>query len=233
MTYLFLFIAGVLIVFSPCILPALPLIAVGALQRGRMGPLMLAAGLIIGFVVVGTALSVLSSLLGFTTVIWREIAAWIMICFGLMLLISVLKTRWQFLLAPMAGMADSVGRRVDRWGLLGQLFIGMLLGVLWSPCVGPALGAAITLASTSQHWLQAASMMMVFAVGTSVPLLAVSYISRSFVKRLIHVSPVVLPALGAFFILVGICILMHWDQSAQAFLFKHIPHWWLAIITRY
>jgi cytochrome c-type biogenesis protein len=64
-------------------------------------------------------------------------------------------------------------------GLASQFGIGLVLGLVWSPCVGPTLGAATTLAAQGRHLGQIALLMMVFGLGAGVPLVLLGGASRA------------------------------------------------------
>ena len=77
-----------------------------------------------------------------------------------------------------------LGRSPVRWlracsGLAGQFAVGLLLGAVWSPCVGPTLGAASLLASQGKDLPQVALTMVVFGIGAAVPLILLGLLSRA------------------------------------------------------
>lgn len=231
MTYFFLFLAGILIAFSPCILPVLPIIIASALQRNRLGPLLLIIGLILGFVSMGTLFQILIQAFNISPSLLPLIAAYILILLGCFLVISPFKKIGQRLLQPLANVAERLNQTSAGMGMFGQLLIGALLGVLWSPCIGPALGAAITLAASATYLYQAALMMFVFALGTAIPLLIISYGSQLALARFSMITSITMPILGIMFIGLGLAILLGWQQLAQAYLLQQLPSWWLHAIT--
>jgi cytochrome c biogenesis protein CcdA len=122
-------------------------------------------------------------------------------------------------------------------GLRGQFLLGALLGVAWVPCSGPTLGAAVTLAADSNTVSKAALVMLAFAMGACVPLLALAYGSRHALKArrsvLATFGRIANPALGGVLAVVGILVLSGLDRSFEAALVSRMPDWLLAITTRY
>ena len=129
------FAAGALSALSPCVLPLLPLVLAGAVERHRFGPLVLAAGLAASATVVGFAVA----LLGFTLDrdLVRVIAGGLLVLVGLVLLIARLDAAVARAAAPITAGAAALLARLGPGGLAGQFVVGALLGALWTPCGGP------------------------------------------------------------------------------------------------
>ena len=137
MTYFWAFLAGVLTLINPCVLPLLPVIIAGALQSHRLGPVMMALGLTVSFTVVGVLVTAFGHLIGLDEILINRIAAIIMILFGIVLLLPRAQEKLSNLIAPLASGANAKIDSTESSGLGGQFFIGVLLGAVWSPCVGP------------------------------------------------------------------------------------------------
>ena len=88
---------------------------------------------------------------------------------------------------PLEAIGDRWLRRVRVEGLGGQLAVGLLLGLVWAPCVGPTLGAAATLASQGRDLGQVAVLMTVFGIGAGLPLVIIGTLSR---RRICRIEPV-------------------------------------------
>ncbi len=122
-------------------------------------------------------------------------------------------------------------------GLGGQFALGLLLGIVWSPCVGPMLGAATTLASQGRNLVQISALMAVFGISASVPMLLIGTLSRA---TLLRVRGSLNTAgrrgkqlLGITLLLLGALILSHMDRRLEAWLLDHSPAWLTALTTRY
>ena len=230
MSLLTLWLAGVLIAFSPCILPALPLIVAASIQRHPLGPIMMALGLIIGFVVMGTGLYILSQWLSLPSYQWRLVAAGFFVIFGLMMLLPSWHGTW---LSRLADKAHQLTGKADEMGMVGQVLIGCLLGIIWSPCVGPALGAIFVMVATQGSSLYAALCFAIFAFGASIPLLIISYGGRYWIMSSSHILKYSNQILGGLLLVLGLAVLFQIDLWIQSELLTILPESWLNVVTEY
>lgn len=229
------FAAGALSVLSPCVLPLLPIVVASALQHHRHGPLALAAGLVLTAAATGLFFASLGFTLGVDRAVARAGAAMLMLVAGVVLLVPRLHSAFSGLAAPLATGADRLAGRLPA-GLGGQFALGALLGVVWTPCTGPTLAAAVTLAAQSESLLRAATVMLVFGVGTVVPVLAVAYGSRHAIlghrARLATLAAVGRPLIAAVLLFVGALALTGGDKVIEAWMVEHMPQWLLDLTTR-
>ena len=229
MTYVWAYVAGTLTLINPCVLPLLPLIIAAAFQGSRLGPLMLALGLTLSFAVIGVGVTAFGHLVGIDDALINRLAAVAMVLFGLVLLVP----RGQALLArvasPLANRANIGIDRVQGAGAAGQLAVGVLLGAVWSPCVGPTLGGAIALAASGENLGQAGVTMLAFGIGVSTVLLALAYGSREILNtrraRLMSWMPWAKPVMGATLLVVGVSLFFHLDRMIESRLLDLMPYW--------
>jgi cytochrome c-type biogenesis protein len=151
--------AGALSTLSPCVLPLLPIVLVGAVEQHVFGPLALAAGLAASFAATGIFIAALGLSVGIDPGIVRFGAAAVMVMFGVVLLVPALQAGLARMAGPLSAGGGTLLARVDVTGVRGQFVVGLLLGVLWSPCAGPTLGAAIGMAAESETMLRAVLVM--------------------------------------------------------------------------
>jgi len=234
-TYGIGFAAGALSVLSPCVLPLVPILIGTAASAHRRGPLALAAGLTLSFAVIGVLLASAGASLGLDPAVFRNIAALMLLGFGVLLLSSGLQERF----AVAASGASSIGQgmlsRLTLDGLPGQFVLGLLLGVVWSPCVGPTLGATITLASQGQQLGQVMLMMALFGLGAGLPLVILGSLSREAMLRmrgkLLATGQQGKKVLGAVMLLIGIFILTGLDKKFETWILDVAPAWLTQIGT--
>ena len=233
MTYLWAYAAGLLTLANPCVLPLLPIVIAAAFQSSRVGPLMLAAGLTLSFAVIGVGVTAFGHLAGIDDLLINRAAAVIMVGFGVVLLVP----RAQVLLAraasPMAGRANAGIDRIQGAGAAGQLAVGVLLGAVWSPCIGPTLGGAIGLAASGEDLGQAGFTMLAFGIGVSTVLMGLAYGSREILnarrERLTAWMPWAKPVMGGALLLVGAAIFFHVDRMIESRLLDLMPDWLLGL----
>ena len=114
-------------------------------------------------------------------------------------------------------------------GAWGQFGVGVLLGAVWSPCIGPTLGGAIGLAASGENLAQAGFTMLMFGVGVSTVLMALAYGSREILKarrdRLMRWMPWAKPLMGATLLVVGVAVLFHLDRLIEGWVLDLMPTW--------
>jgi len=107
--------------------------------------------------------------------------------------------------------------------------IGLLLGAVWSPCIGPTLGGAIGLATSGEGLAQATFTMVMFGLGVSTVMLALAYGSREVLARrrdaLKSIMPYAKPIMGASLLLVGLLLLFHLERVIEGWLLDLMPVW--------
>ena len=237
MTFLWAYVAGLLTLINPCVLPLLPIIIASALQASRYGPLALAIGLVFSFTVFGLAVTAFGHLIGLDEERLNQIAAVMMIIFGIVLLVPRLTNWLSSLATPLASRADNQINQVQSGGVSGQLAVGVLLGAVWSPCIGPTLGGAIGLAATGENLFQAFLTMLVFGLGVATILLGLAYGSREVLmsrrSRLEAWMPYAKPIMGIALLLVGLMILFHINRYIEIWLLEILPAWLVDFSVKY
>ena len=223
------YLAGLLTLINPCVLPVLPIVLASSLQQDRRAPLVLAAGMSLSFVALGLALTAAGPALGVGPDEAARVAAFVMVAFGLVMLLPSLSGTFALATAGLAVRADAAMGTAAPSGLTGQMLGGLLLGALWSPCIGPTLGAAISLAAQGQDLSRAAAVMTAFALGVSTLIIGLAYGARSALQRrqalLRRIAARSRPVMGAVFAAVGLALLFRLDQPAQVWLLDHMPPW--------
>jgi len=218
---------------SPCVLPALPIVVGSATAAHRHGPLALAAGMTLSFTVLGLALSAVGSFAGLGESGLRTLAAAMLIAAGLAMLVGPLQEWLSRLLSPVASLASKAANRTGG-GLTGQFAVGAVLGGVWSPCVGPTLGAAIGLASAGESIARAAMMMAAFGVGSAAPLVATAYAARRVMRRrgqLIVAASRAKRVFGAALLAMGLFVVAGTDKIIEAAILARLPQWWIDILA--
>lgn len=226
------FVAGLLTVLSPCVLPILPVVFGAAASQHRFGPTALALGVASAFTAAGLLLATLGAAAGFDAETFKPVFGVLLVLFGSVLLVPTLQHGAERLLAPLAAIGARRADPVAARGLVGQFGLGALMGLVWSPCVGPTLGAASVLASQGQQLGTVALVMVMFGIGAAVPLLAVGVASRAILTRLrgslIDGGRWGRQLMGAGMAAVGLIVLAGLDHRLEAILLDLTP----SVITK-
>ncbi len=238
MSGLFLaFLAGILSILSPCVLPLLPIILGAAVAEHRLGPLVLSLGLAISFTVIGLFVALIGFSIGIDAGIFRNIAAGLMVAIGVVLIASQLQITIATAGGPVSNWVEQHFGGFIAEGLKGQFLVGILMGALWSPCVGPTLGAASILAAQGKNIGQVAITMLLFGFGAGLPLLVLGFFSKEVLMRLrdrlIYAGKKAKVAMGIIFCTLGIFIFTGLDKKTESFLVQISPDWLTRLTTMY
>lgn len=231
------FLAGLLSTLSPCVLPLLPIVLGAAVGEHRYGPVALAAGLALSFVAIGLFIATIGFSIGLDQAVFRKLAALLLIVVGLVMVVPQMSTAFAVAASRVGGWAESRFSSAPTAGLGGQFSLGLLLGAVWTPCVGPTLGAASVLAAQGKSLGQVALVMTLFGLGAAVPLLALGTLSREAMQsvrgRLLDAGRSGRLALGILLVATGFFILSGLDKWVEAQLVAMAPHWLTDLTTQY
>lgn len=230
------FLAGILSTLSPCVLPLVPILMGSAASSHRFGSFALVSGLMLSFTLIGVGLGTLGGSIGLEQETLRIVGGVLLIAFGAVLFSSTLQDRFSAAVSQL-GIGQGLLARFNLNGLHGQFMLGLLLGIVWSPCVGPTLGVAITLASQGQALVQVAAVMLVFSLGAGLPLLAIGMLSRQALGRwrgrMMEAGQKAKKIFGVALLSIGIFVLSGADKSFEKWAVNVMPDWLVTLTSRY
>ncbi len=231
------FLAGLLSILSPCVLPLLPIVLGAAASEHRGGPFVLAAGVTLSFVLVGLFVATIGFAIGLDGDVFRTAAAILMIGAGVLLATPSLQIRLATAGGPISNWADQRINAIQSRGPSGQFGIGLLLGAVWSPCVGPTLGAASVLAAQGSSLAAVALTMTAFGIGAATPLVGLGLASRQAMARwrntLIVGGKQAKLALGILLVVLGVATVSGFDRKVETALVERSPAWLTDLTTRF
>ena len=205
--------------------------------RENSGPVALAAGLALSFVVIGLFVATLGFAAGLDQDVFRFAAAALLIVVGGVLLLPKLQMQFATAAGPLGQWAGARTGGFAGRGWSGQFAVGLLLGAVWSPCVGPTLGAASVLAARSENLPGVAVTMLAFGIGAALPLLAIGMMSREALlrwrSRLLAAGSGGKIAMGVLLVAVGALILSGLDKRLETVLVEASPAWLTELTTRF
>jgi cytochrome c biogenesis protein CcdA len=230
LTYIFALLAGVLSILSPCILPLLPiLISSGTQAGGWRSVIGLPIGMGLSFTIVGIALASVGHFLGLDGTKLNIISSVLLIVFGLVLLINQLQQGWIILTQKLSNIFSNKASNISSSSFISQFCIGLLLGIAWTPCIGPTIGAAITLASKGEQLWHSAIIMLLFALGATLPVVCMTFLSKktllSYKSSLQFGGRYGKIFLGVLLVVWGIGLLFNLDKHISAWLLQVMPSW--------
>ena len=156
---------------------------------------------------------------------------------GLVLMSGGLQRRFAAATAGIGDAGNSLIAQMRLDGLWGQFAIGLVLGVVWSPCVGPTLGAAVVLASQGSQLPQVALLMGIFGLGAALPVVVLAYVSRNTMFKMrgtfLQAGKTGKMVLGAIMVALAVLILTGADKPIETWLVEHSPAWLTTLTTKF
>lgn len=230
-------VAGSLSTLSPCVLPLVPVLIASAVNAHRWGALALGTGVALSFAIIGIVLATVGASLGLEPDTFRTAGAVILGVFGLILLVPKLQNVFARATGALSNSGNTLLARVTLEGFTGQFLVGLLLGVVWSPCVGPTLGAATTLASQGRNLSQVGLLMLIFGIGAAAPLVLLGSLSRAGLTqmrgRLLNAGKVGKQVFGLVMLGLSILMLSGLDKTLEGWILDRTPDWLTAFTTKF
>ena len=224
---LLVFLAGMATVFTPCVLPILPAVLSGSVGS-RLRPIAIVTGMSLSFTLMGLLVFSVASF-AFLTDYLRWFSIFIIIGMGAVLLdddineiyvrisnaiINFMRERFSFI--------GKITSKANPEGLFGGLFLGMSLGILWIPCVGPILGSVFTVVAESSagsgNITYGLTLLLTYSMGVSFPMLIIAYSGKTVsgrVKWLSKHTHLFKKLSGLILILVGLMMMFEIDKDLK------------------
>jgi len=222
---LFAFIAGIVTILSPCILPILPVVLSGSVGGGHRKPLGIVLGFVLSFSFFTLALATLVKLTGLSADLLRNFSVVIILLFGLSLLVP----KFQIILEQLFNKLAKVGpKKSTDSGFIGGVILGLSLGLVWTPCVGPIIASVIALAAISSVNLATIVITLSYSLGTAIPMLLITYGGRQALLKvpwLINNTVKIQKAFGVLMILTALAIFFSLDRRFQTYILDKFPNY--------
>ncbi len=202
------FVAGILTVLAPCVLPLLPIIVGGAAQDARRrNPYVITASLAASIVAFTLLLKFSAAFVSVPQVAWTSISGGMLIAFGL---VSLFPSVWEKISGRFALQKNAdalLEGSAKKSGMAGDVFVGLSLGPVFSSCSPTYFLILATV--LPQSFLVGAVYLVVYAAGLSVALLAISLLGQRLVRRVRFLADPngwFKKAIGALFVVVGFVV---------------------------
>lgn len=225
------FLAGVVTIMKPCCLPLVPVIFSGS-GGHRLRPLAIVSGLTVSFTTMGVLVSAFGATFAGYTDYLRNIAILFIISMGFVLFDEDVNMEFMKISGSITqglrgiGFFNKFSSKMPEGSLIGGFFLGMSLGVLWIPCVGPILGAVLALVASVGNMTYGASMLFVYSIGMSLPMLSIAYYGKKVTNRYKWFSKngeLLKKLSGLVLIVIGIMLLFGVDKLIIKLLSPYFP----------
>lgn len=220
----FAFLAGFITILSPCILPILPIVLSGSLTGGHRRPLGIVTGFILSFTLFTLFLAAIVKATGISADILRSLSVFIILLFGASLLLPNFQVFMEKLFAKLSSLVTRNSTQAT--GFWSGMVLGISLGLVWTPCVGPIIASVITLAATSSVTGSAILITFAYSLGTAIPMFAITYGGRTLLNKvpwLLKNTARIQKGFGVLMILVAISIFFNLDRQFQTFVLDKFP----------
>lgn len=220
----FAFLAGVITILSPCILPILPIVLSGSFGSRRK-PLGIVIGFILSFTLFTLFLSLIVRATGISADLLRLTSIIIILIFGISLILPGFQAFTERMFSRLSGRFAIKG---NHEGFHGGVLIGLSLGLIWTPCVGPIIASVITLAATSSVNFASFLITFSYALGTAIPMFAIMVGGRGLLQKIPWLLPnteKIQKAFGVLMILTAIGIFFNIDRKFQSFILDTFPNY--------
>jgi cytochrome c biogenesis protein CcdA len=220
-------LAGVVTIAAPCTLPMLPILLGASVgQTGKARPALIALGFVISFSAVALLLSAITRIFDFDPNVLRTGAAILLVGFGLLM---IWPTPFGWLSIRVSGLinGNSAGNLTSRQGNIGGFVLGTTLGLVWTPCAGPVLGSILTVVATSKDTAWASALLVVYAIGAAIPMLAIAYGGQAIttrVRSIARISPRLQQGFGVVVIAFALASYFQYDTLIVAWLTAFYPN---------
>ncbi len=220
---LYAFLAGIVTILSPCILPVLPIVLSGSVAEGKKRPFGIVIGFIFSFTFFTLALSWIVKQTGIPADTLRIVSIVLVALFGLSLVIP----QFQKLTERVFGVLSSkASGQPQRSGFFGGILLGLTIGLLWTPCVGPILASVISLAATSTVDTGSVAIMLAYAIGTAIPMFFILVGGRALLNKapaLVANTGKIQKAFGIIMIVVAVALYFNFDRTFQTYILTTFP----------
>jgi cytochrome c-type biogenesis protein len=218
-------LAGVLTIAAPCTLPVLPILLGASVgQNNKARPAMIALGFVVSFSAVALLLGAITKIFDFDPTVLREGAAILLLGFGALM---IWPAPFEWISIRLNGLIhNGAAPAAERAGSIGGFVLGTTLGLVWTPCAGPVLGSILTLVATSRDAAWAGLLLVIYAIGAALPMLAIAYGGQAVttrVRSIAAVAPRLQQAFGVVVIGFAVASYFQYDTLIVARLTSFYP----------
>lgn len=225
---IFAFLAGLVTVLSPCILPVLPILLAAGVGQGRYRPIGIIIGLILSFSFFTLTLTSLVQLLGISPNFLRYIAIILIAFFGLTMLSDKLSKYFSNLTSGIANLGNIIQEKSTfaGTGFLSGFILGIAIGLIWTPCAGPILATISTLVATNTVTYSTILITLAYSLGTGIPMFLIAYGGNKIINSTNIISgytEIIRKIFGILMIFGALAIAFHFDVILQQIALKYFP----------
>lgn len=222
----FAFVAGVVTILSPCILPVLPVVLSASVDtQNKNKPFGTIIGFIASFTFFTLFLTAIVRVFSIPANVLRLLSVAVIAGFGLSLIIPKFQAIFENMFSKMSSKAPNTATKE---GFVGGFFIGISLGLLWTPCVGPILASVISLALIGEVTFSAFLITLAYAIGTAIPMFFIMLGGRTALQKIPGLTNnlgKIQKGFGYLMLFTALAIFMQWDRQFQTYILDKFPNY--------
>ncbi|MGI8419448.1 MAG: cytochrome c biogenesis protein DipZ [Candidatus Levyibacteriota bacterium] len=214
----FAFLAGIVTILSPCILPILPIVLSGAVGGSKRRPIGIILGFLLSFTFFTLFLTTLVKLTGVPSNTLRIAAAIVLLVFGISLFFPKFQVIMEKLFTKLSVFAPKANPNAGLWG---GFVIGLSIGLIWAPCVGPIMASVIALAATSSVNAITFFITFAYALGSAIPMFFIMIGGRKLLNKapaLLANTDKIQKGFGILMVILSFAIFANLDQKFEGFI---------------
>lgn len=227
------FISGILTVFSPCVLPILPIILASGFDGNTKRIKGIIAGLVISFTVASLLLATIVRVLGIPVDTIKIFAVVLLVVFGISLVFPIIWEKVQIFIERHWHFQPKQNKDSGFWG---GFLTGVSLGIVWTPCIGPVVAVVATLAAVSSFSFSAILIAFAYALGTGIPLYFIAKGGAKVSQKLTFFKSENQKIRQIFGIIILVTALFIWtgaDRKLQEWTLQNLPESWTQLVTTF
>ncbi len=187
-------LAGLASIASPCVLPVVPIIVTGTKEDHWSRPLLIVLGLSLSFMAMGALSSIFGGAVARYIPLLEKVAGVLVILFGILMLFDV------NLFKKLSAFSQIQSTSGGRWS---GLLMGLTLGLVWIPCVGPMLSGVLALVASDGKLSSGLILLAFYSLGFAIPMLLAGYATQTARQkiRIINSHPLLIRLLSGLLLI--------------------------------
>lgn len=221
---LFAFLAGVVTILAPCILPILPIVLSGGVVQGRGRPWGIIVGVVVTFSFFTLAIAWLVQHVGLSPNLSRDIGIGLLLGIGTIMVVP----RWLERVETRLSRIAQHGPSAQAHGFFGGVVLGVGLGAVWTPCAGPILASLIAATQTGQLTGTTVVAVIAYAIGAALPMGVIAWLGQRATDRfrwLRQHAQRLQQTFGVIILVLAVMMIFNLDQRVQTSLVTTLPRW--------
>lgn len=222
---LFSFLAGIVTVASPCVLPVLPALLAAGYDGGKSRAWGVILGFLLCFTIATITLRQALYSVGADGLWLRYAAIGGLAFFGLTMLIPPLGEKFAQWTSPLSNWGSRLAPKRTP-GFFGGFILGLALGLLWTPCAGPILATIIILTTLQALDITSFAMTLAYGLGAALPMLLIMYFGSAIQTSTAgnrRLSTILRSTFGVLTILVAVGLAFNWQEAFQQKALEYLP----------